>query len=266
MHALGSVHALGCRKPQNARRFRVECAPTFPRTCWAVVVFLSVALSVSAALSEDRRVDRVSIVEHGIFQADSDPLPIAQSTFGAVIKVRNISLVRSTTTILARMSLRFGLRYVIIGVPVGAPADIRLVTRFPEPGLLDPVTGVRHFESEYTIRGSIGVPAYREFIFDHSWEIVPGEWIFEFWQAGRNIGSQKFCVLDADFPPHRADPSKANCESFIGFMETGRRVEGEVFRAAPSSSVPRRQFAAGTELASAADPMNQLEEISRGRP
>ncbi|MDT9702363.1 DUF3859 domain-containing protein, partial [Streptomyces sp. P17] len=93
--------------------------------------------------------------------------------------------VRSTTTIPARQSLRFGLRYVVEGAPAGARVELRLVTVFPEPGLLDPASGVRHYESEYTIRGSIGTQAYREFMFDHTWEIVAGEWIFEFWHDGR---------------------------------------------------------------------------------
>lgn len=108
------------------------------------------------------------------------------------------------------------MRYVITGAPVGAPVDIRLVTRFPEAGLLDPVSGVRHYQSEYTIRGTIGTPAYREFMFDRSWEIVSGECVFEFWQAGRNIGMQKFCVTDAESAPHQAAPlQSANCEFSI---------------------------------------------------
>lgn len=98
------------------------------------------------------------------------------------------------------------------------------MTVFPEAGLLDPVAGVRHYESEYTIRSAIGVPADREFMFDHSWEIVAGEWVFEFWQAGRKIGSESFCVLDAESAPHRSDPSVASCGFLIGHTEFGRGV------------------------------------------
>lgn len=100
--------------------------------------------------------------------------------------------------------------------------ELRLVTVFPESGLLDPASGVRHYESEYTIRGTIGAQAYREFMFDHTWEIVAGEWVFEFWQDGRKVGSETFCVLDADSAPHRSDPSKANCGFLIGRMEFWR--------------------------------------------
>ena len=201
------------RKPQWLRAFPGVGA------IWFSLLF------TSAALSEDRRVDHVSIAERGIFQATSEALPIARSGFGSVIGARNISLVRSTTTILARKSLRFGLRYVIVGSPAGAPVDVRLVTRFPEAGLLDPASGVRHYESEYTMRGAIGVPAYREFVFDHSWEIVAGEWVFEFWQAGRKIGSQRFCVLDAESSSHPADPSKAICSSLISWRKAGERAD-----------------------------------------
>lgn len=40
----------------------------------------------------------------------------------------------------ARRSLRSGLRYVIVGEPVKAKANVQLVTRFPEAGLAPPST------------------------------------------------------------------------------------------------------------------------------
>lgn len=78
---------------------------------------------------------------------------------------------KARPTVFGRKSLRFGLRYVVRGTPTGAPADMRFVTRFPEGGLSDPVVGVRHYEGEYVLREAIGTPAYREYRFDHSWDI-----------------------------------------------------------------------------------------------
>ena len=183
--------------------------------CAASALLFSV-LAACVSQADEHRVDRASVLERGIFQAQSGG-PIGHSSFGPVMKVRDVSLVRSTTTIPARKSLRFGLRYVIDGVPAGARVEIKLVTRFPEAGLLDPITGVRHHESEYAILGTVGAPAYREFRFDRSWEIVPGEWVFEFWHGGRKIGMQKFCVLDTETAPHEADPLRSsNCAFLIG--------------------------------------------------
>jgi hypothetical protein len=206
------------------RRHSANFATNFPRAFWTAATFLFAPLWVPAALPDDHRVDRVSVFERGIYQASSGSSPIAESSFGSVTKVRDVSLVQGTTTIPARKSLRFGLRYVIDGAPAGAPVDIRLVTRFPEAGLLDPVAGFRHYESEYTIRGAISTPAYREFMFDQSWEIVAGEWVFEFWHAGRKIGSQTFCVLDAESAPHQSAPLHAHCGFLLGRMEIKKRI------------------------------------------
>ena len=198
-----------CRRSEKLAR-------ALPRARWAAAgVLLFAVFSPSASQSEDHRVDRVSVLERGIFQASSSGLPSGHSSFGPVSKVQDVSLLQSTTTIPARKSLRFGLRYVVTGAPVGAPVEIRLVTRFPETGLRDPVSGVRHYQSEYTIRGTIGAPAYREFLFDRSWEIVSGEWVFEFWQAGRKIGMQTFCVKDAGTKPNEASPL-VNCAFLVG--------------------------------------------------
>lgn len=74
---------------------------------------------------------------------------------------------------------------------------------FSRSGPRPPVNGLRYHRSEHTIQGVIGAPAYREFRFDRSWEIVPGEWVLH---AGRKIGMQKFCVTDAESPPHESGP------------------------------------------------------------
>lgn len=166
-------------------------------SCAAGIPFIYFA--VSAARSDEPRIDQISILDRGVFQAADRNRPIAKSSsLGAVSDVQGFVLVKSTTTIFARETLRFGVRYLIQGAPVGVPVDIRIVTRFPEAGLLDPASGVRHHNNEYVIRGRIGVPAYRGFMFDQTWEMVPGEWVFEFWHAGRNIGSQRFCVVGSE--------------------------------------------------------------------
>lgn len=207
---------------RKIRRQSAKPAMTVPYALRFAWVFLFAVLLASASRSEEYRVDRATVLERGIFQASSRGLATGHSSFGPVTNVRDVSLIQSTTTIPARKSLRFGLRYVITGAPVGAPVDIRLVTRFPAEGLLDPVSGVRHHQSEYTIQGIIGAPAYREFMFDRSWEIVSGEWVFEFWQAGRNIGMQRFCVRDAESTPHEADHLQgANCAFLIGRVSSG---------------------------------------------
>ena len=162
--------------------------------------------SPSVVRSDQHQVSKAAVLERGVYRAASEPYPVSQSSLGPVAKVRNASLVQSTTTIPARLFTRFGLRYAITGFPPGARVDIKVITRFPEAGLQDPRTGTRHHQSEYTIDAKIGTQAYREFKFDHPWEMVPGEWVFEFWHGDRLLGAQKFCVVkDRDGPEEPTD-------------------------------------------------------------
>ena len=42
----------------------------------------------------------------------------------------------------------------------------------------------------------IGNTGYREYAFEHDWEVLPGKWTFEFWYRNRKVGEQSFCVYD----------------------------------------------------------------------
>lgn len=179
----------------------------------AAAVFL--ASAPVAAISQEIEVNKVVVIERGVFRGRDEGRPVAESRLGAVANVRDTMLLQSTTTIRARRSLRFGVRYRVNGTPNGAEIALRLVTRFPDPGLPDPVTGGRLHESAYEIRASIGEHSYRGFTFDQLREIVPGEWIFEFWYGERMIGSQRFCVLEAE-PRKLSSEPPADCETLIG--------------------------------------------------
>jgi hypothetical protein len=213
----------------SRRIFRQSAKPAMTGALWAASIFVFAIIASFNAQAHQHRVDGASVLERGIFRAQSGGAPVGHSTFGPITKVWDFSLVQSTTTIPARKSLRFGLRYVITGAPAGTTVEIKFVTRFPESGLLDPITGVRHHESEYTGRRVIGAPAYLEFRFDRSWEIVSGEWVFEFWHEGQKIGTQKFCVINVESAPHEADLLQTpSCASLIAEVSSAPSDEPAV--------------------------------------
>lgn len=179
------------------------CAPsgfqqTRPnRACVPAALIAVLVLGHTIGNASEPVIERVAILERGIYSAESTGATAAIATLGAVQRVRNAKLVESTTRIPGRRMVRFGVRYVVHGAPLGAETEIRLVTRFPdrEPaGASD--HRMRHLYSEYKIRSVLGSAAYREFLFDDVREIVPGEWVFEFWFGTRKVGEQKFCVYD----------------------------------------------------------------------
>ena len=168
------------------------------RTAFLFIVIVAVlALGQAAGVASEPLVARVSIVERGVYSAESTGLTAALGTLGAVQHVRRAKLVESTTRIPGRKLVRFGVRYVVHGSPHGAEAEIRMITRLPES---EPVSvldnRLRHSQSEYKVSARLGSVAYREFLFDDGREVIPGEWVFEFWFGTRKVGEQKFCVYD----------------------------------------------------------------------
>lgn len=159
-------------------------------------LFAALMSLLAAAPAESQHVDRVVILERGIYQAHAVDSYRQPGALGAINRLRDIRLVRGTTNIPARRSTRFGLRYVLEGSPRGAAVEIKLVTRFPEGGLREPDSDRSRLKSEYVLPVEIGKRNYREFHLYEDWEFVPGVWIFEFWHGDRKLGEQAFCVFE----------------------------------------------------------------------
>jgi hypothetical protein len=153
------------------------------------------SLLLTSAISFAASVDRVDIVEYGIFSGPSGPRTKNSNTVsGYTTASTDLNLVSPTEAVPARLGVRFGIKYVIIGSPQGGRVKLTWLTRFPPGGLTNPRG--RHFrDNKFTQAAKIGVPTYRTFSFDEAWEAVPGDWIFEFYYKGRKVGEKKFSVV-----------------------------------------------------------------------
>jgi hypothetical protein len=181
--------------------------------CLAASIFL--VLCGSAAAAQDYRIEGFRVVERGIYTADVARRKTHPNET-IVDEVTGIRLIESTTAIPARKGIRFGLRYVILGSPAGVPIELQLVTRFPAPGLRRPRSTSAAHHLEYDGIRSIGQYGYRDYAFEHEWEMVPGTWTFEFWHKDRKLGSQDFCVYvtAADGRTDSGDASSCEPERF----------------------------------------------------
>jgi hypothetical protein len=104
-------------------------------------------------------------------------------------------MAEATTKIPARKGERFGISYVLKGVPEGSHAGIREIWRFPEPGLTNPETGIT---TQELVRRKILVVTdnamFSGWALLYEWELVPGTWTFELWTGDRLLLRQPFEV------------------------------------------------------------------------
>lgn len=156
---------------------------------------LLLLLAPLAARAADFRVERVDIVDTGIYSVEvGEAILDPNAPTGTIAAPVTATLVESTTTVRGELGLEFGLRYVVVGEPSGAAVPLDLVIIYPPPGLADPADPEPLRESGFAREKKIGETVYLGYAFENPWEIVPGEWTFEIWFDGRKLASQTFTV------------------------------------------------------------------------
>jgi len=205
------------------------CAAQFIKANGArKVAVVASFLFPSLAAADPPRVQKVSILERGIYEAEPKGPSGVRGALGPVQRVQAVTLVTSTATIPGRKSVRFGVRYMVVGAPRGAPVDVKLVTAFPNGGIVDSRDGRTHLRSEYTVRSAIGSIGYREFHFDDASEIIPGYWTFEFWVGASKVGEQTFCIYEIHQKHSLPPPTSAVCSvpiAYLGQLSPPRHAE-----------------------------------------
>jgi hypothetical protein len=159
---------------------------------WGLLLLILPAI----AYADAPKIERIDIVEFGIYATDTTSVRSAPGTpTGAVTELTNVRLQKATRTVPARVGVRFGFRYTVVGAPADAGVTIHFRTIFPKPGLLNPKTRQRVAQSDYDANMIIGGTGYKDYGFDEAWEAVPGTWRFQVWHEGRMLTEQKFTVV-----------------------------------------------------------------------
>ena len=102
------------------------------------------------------------------------------------------TLLHETTTITAKLNAAFGLEIMLEGTPRGKVVPVRIVWRYPDPGLQNPQTGKTKFVDDYMDRREIGKKSTLYWMLRQEWTLVPGTWIFELWYENRALVRQSF--------------------------------------------------------------------------
>jgi hypothetical protein len=161
------------------------------------LLFLAVALATAPVVAQaaDVRVDRIDIVDKGIYTVTlGEQMPDASTPTGVASAVDSFNNIEATTDIPGRLGLEFGFQYVIAGEPAGAEVPVDITYGFPPPGLVDPADPKPMLESRITRQKKIGETIYLGYGFENDWEIVPGTWSFAVSYQGRELARQSFTV------------------------------------------------------------------------
>ncbi|MGE0627157.1 MAG: DUF3859 domain-containing protein [Hyphomicrobiaceae bacterium] len=162
-----------------------------------VLALAVIALLPMRATAQAPQVDAISIIDFGVYSVVRVRTEEAAGTaYGRVGIMNDIKLVRHTDIICAQLGQSFGLEFQLAGAPGGKTVPLEWITAFPAPGVRSP-KGQYFLKSKLSRDAVIGGRSFRFYTFDEIWEMVPGEWIFEFHYRGRKLGEKRFTVKTA---------------------------------------------------------------------
>lgn len=146
----------------------------------------------------DVQIRAAEIVGYGIFESRSSSRAAGwRSAAPPADDVDGVRFLEFTNEIPGVLGTGFGFQYVINSSPRGARLNVRNIIRFPGEGLRAP--GGRVYtvsEEKRDIR--IGHRDFYGYAFDESWEIIPGEWVFEVWHDDARLIRKTFTVVEAE--------------------------------------------------------------------
>jgi hypothetical protein len=171
--------------------------------CLAAIAAITLATNVAPASAQDQAtpaevvenpvIERIEVLDFGVYAANRGDCPRDERGIQRC-EIAEIQHVTTTTTIPAELGLLFGVRYRVVGAPVGATAQLRRVWTPPAPGLRSPTIAEPIDRIERPFSVPIGEPKLASYRFDDEWELVPGLWRVELWDGERLLLSSEFTV------------------------------------------------------------------------
>ncbi len=161
--------------------------PTISLTTAFICLYI-ISLTLLSDQYKSVQVDSGSITNYGIFQ-----IPKRKIDSVKVHKLYELRyLKQNTDSIPASLGLHFGFNYAITGKPDISYVDVSKIIRYPEPGLKRNGKYVHSDSSSVSIR--LNEIQYYGFQFEYDYELVPGNWEYEFSYKGTKLFSKSFVV------------------------------------------------------------------------
>lgn len=138
------------------------------------------------------------ISDYGIYESSRVGAVDAEKVAGGLVATEDKKLIKQTDQIDAKLGTNFGFRYILSGPDEDAEVTIKVKH---STALKDPKTGEEYLISEWGQWVPVGSVNWNTgWIFEHEWEIVPGEWAIQLYIDDKKLLEKKFIVRDARKP------------------------------------------------------------------
>ena len=149
-----------------------------------------------AALAQAVTVERIEVSRPGAYEIEvSGPVPDKNVATGNRVEAKAYKSVRPGTRIEARSGTIIGAELTIVGAPRRGKVPLKVVWRYPAPGLTNPETKVTKTTDEYADTQLVGEKFPVFWGLTQDWHLVSGTWILEVWHGDKKLVDQPFQIL-----------------------------------------------------------------------
>jgi hypothetical protein len=154
---------------------------------------LAALVAATSAVAQAVKVERIEVARPGIYEIEvGKPIPDAGVATGNRFEATAYKNVKTGARIEARRGTIIGAELTIVGTPRRGKVPLKMVWRYPAPGLTNPDTKTTKTADEYADTQLIGEKFPVFWGLTQDWHLVPGVWTLEVWHGERKLLTQTF--------------------------------------------------------------------------
>jgi len=159
----------------------------------AVLGLVGALLLAGSAAAQAVKVERIEVARPGTYQIEvGKPIPDASVATGNRVEATAYKSVKVGQQIEAKVGTIIGAELTVVGTPRRGKAPLKVVWRYPAPGLTNPDAKATKTSDEYNDTQLIGEKFPIFWGLTQDWHLVPGIWTLEVFQGDRKLVTQTF--------------------------------------------------------------------------
>jgi hypothetical protein len=159
------------------------------------VVLAFVAAPVLMAQAPAVKVDRIEVARPGAYEIEvRGAVPDRAVSTGNRVEAKAYKNLAVGAAIPLKLGTVIGAELTVIGSPRRGKVPLRVVWRYPAPGLVNPQTRETRMSDEYADTQLVGEKFPVFWGLTQEWHLVRGTWTLEVWHGDRKLVDQPFQV------------------------------------------------------------------------
>ena len=160
--------------------------------------FLLTALFIAAGFGiaqAKTRIDGAQVIERGYYELGKTKTISDSSISTGQRTEATATLKQSAARIEVENGTVLGFSFIVKGQPREGNVTMRVIWRYPDPGMKNPATGKTKYTDEYDTPVAMNSKQTFYWSVGDPWQQVPGIWTCEIWHGQRRVVRQDFEVV-----------------------------------------------------------------------